>query len=253
MSAAWAANVTASELLGGRVQCLQPARGYRTAIDPVFLAAAVPARPGDRALDVGTGSGAAAFCLAARVPGVRVSGLELQPALADLARTGAAANAFAVPVEIVAGDILDPPPGCPPGGFDHVMANPPYMRAGEGNPPAEPAARVATIEGRARLADWLDFCFQRACAGGTVTVVHRAERAAEIGALMAAAGAGYRVLPLLPKSGRAAKRVLVQARKGVAGDAVTLPGLVLHAADGAYTAAADAVLRDADDLLLSMP
>ena len=72
---------TETRLLDGRVVCLQPASGYRSAMDSVFLAAAVPAAPGDHVLELGCGAGAAAFCLARRCPEARVSGLELQPAM----------------------------------------------------------------------------------------------------------------------------------------------------------------------------
>jgi tRNA1(Val) A37 N6-methylase TrmN6 len=71
-------HLTDDHLLGGRLRFSQPARGYRIAIDPVLLAAAMPARAGERVLDAGAGTGAASLCLAARVPECRIVGLELQ-------------------------------------------------------------------------------------------------------------------------------------------------------------------------------
>ena len=71
-------DLTDDALLGGRLRFQQPARGYRVAIDPVLLAAAVPASSGARVLDVGAGTGAASLCLAARAPECQIVGLELQ-------------------------------------------------------------------------------------------------------------------------------------------------------------------------------
>ena len=79
-------DLTEDAFLDGRARLLQPRKGYRAATDPVFLAAAVAARPGDWVLDIGCGAGAAAACLAARVPGLKLHGLELQPPYAALAR-----------------------------------------------------------------------------------------------------------------------------------------------------------------------
>ena len=73
-------------LFGGRVKLRQPVDGYRVAIDPVLLAAAVPARDEDPVLDIGCGTGAASLCLAARVQGCKVVGLERDHALAQLAQ-----------------------------------------------------------------------------------------------------------------------------------------------------------------------
>ena len=122
--------VAEDALLGGRVRLVQPAEGYRAAIDPVFLAAAVPAATGETVLDVGAGAGAAALCLAARLPEVRVCGVELAPDLVRLAVGNAGLNGLAGRVEFMAGDLLRPPARLAAGTFDHVMANPPYLPAG---------------------------------------------------------------------------------------------------------------------------
>ena len=242
--------VTEARLLDGRVVTFQPASGYRTAIDAVLLAAGVPAEPGQRVLELGTGVGAAAFCLAARVEGVSVTALELQPTLADLARRGVTANGFEGRVTVVTGDLLAPPADIGEE-YDHVFFNPPYAPAGTSNVPPDPVKAAATVEGAAKLADWIGFAAARLREGGSATVVHRAERAAEITALMVAAGfGGLEILELLPKPGRAAKRAILRGRRGERDAAVTRHApLVLHADNGAYTAAAEKLLRGGESLL----
>jgi len=243
--------ISRDSLLGGRVTLLQPRQGYRAAIDPVLLAAAVPAKSGDRVLDVGSGSGAAALALAARVADARVVGLDAERAMVRLAERSAAASHLADRVEFVAGDLLSPPPALRPAGFDHVMANPPYTPAGHGNTPVEAGKRVATVEGRATLADWLAFAVAMVRPGGTVTVIHRFDRRGEVTAGLADGAGGTVVFPLWPKrQGQGAKRVIVQATKGTAGATRTAAGLVLHRSDGGYTAEAEAVLRGAQALKL---
>ena len=62
--------------LDGRVKVTQPESGFRSGLDAVMLAAAVPAASDQTALELGAGSGAASLCLAARVGGLRVTGVE---------------------------------------------------------------------------------------------------------------------------------------------------------------------------------
>ena len=245
------ASVSRDSLLGGRVTLFQPRHGYRVAIDPVMLAAAVPAQAGDRVLDLGCGSGAAALALAARVAGVAIVGLELEPALVRLARRSAQASGLADRVDFVIGDLLEPPAVAAPGGFDHVMANPPYLAAGRGNEPTEAGKRAATVEGRAALSHWLAMALAMAKPGGTVTVVHRFDRSGEVIKGLAAGAGGVAVFPLWPlEAGRDAKRAIVQATKGAKGPTRTAAGMVLHRADGGYTPAAEAVLREARALTI---
>ena len=126
---------TQDRLLGGRVTIFQPKGGYRAAIDPVLLAAAIPANPTDRVLDVGSGTGAASLALAARVEGCQVTGLEVQADLVALAHSSAKASGLSDRVSFLEGNLLRLPVALNPGAFDHVMANPPYLAAGHGNPP----------------------------------------------------------------------------------------------------------------------
>ena len=141
---------TEDRLLGGRVRLRQPAEGYRAAIDPVFLAAAVPAEPHQLVLDVGCGAGAAMLCLAARVPHSRVVGLEMQRELVRLAGDNVILNGMEARVSVMIGDLLRAPPRLSPGAFDHVMANPPYNERGHTVPPATPGKDRGDDRGRCR-------------------------------------------------------------------------------------------------------
>jgi tRNA1(Val) A37 N6-methylase TrmN6 len=241
---------TEDSLLGGRVRFRQPARGARVAIDPVFLAAAVPAEPDQLILDVGCGAGAAALCLAARVPQCRVIGLELQRDLARLAIENAALNGMTARVSLIAGDLLRPPPRLSPGMFDHVMANPPFIERGRGTVAANPAKAMATVEGEASLADWVRFALAMVRGRGTVSFVHRADRVDALLAQLAGRSGNIALFPLWPMAGRPASRILVRATTQVAAPARLLPGLILHEADGRFSEAAEAVLRGGAALVL---
>lgn len=227
-------------LLGGRVRLLQPGGGgYRAAIDPVLLAAAVPARDGEAVLDVGVGTGAALLCLMARCPGVAATGLELAPEHAALAERSLALNGWRG--RIVTGDLRARPAPVEGNAFDHVLTNPPYH--GPGTRPPDDHRAGAHME-EVPLADWLGFCLRMLRPKGVLTLIHRADRLDGILAALAGKAGAVEVIPLWPKAGQAAKRVIVRARKGARTPAVLHPGLVLHGSDGAFTAEAQAILRD---------
>lgn len=244
-------SLSEDRLLGGRVHLIQPVAGYRVAIDPVLLAAAVPAVPGNTVLDVGAGVGAAALCLARRVPDCRVSGIEIQRDLVRIAGENVVRNDFVGRVDIMVGDLTRPPPRLAAGTFDHVMTNPPYLDAGRGHPSPHPGRAAASVESAGDFAAWAEFCLRMARPRGSVTIVHRADRLDEIIAGLRGEAGGITVYPLWPDAAgsRPAKRVIVQARKGVATPMRILPGLALHDGNG-YTPRAEAILRDGAGLEL---
>jgi len=242
---------TEDRLLGGRVILRQPRRGLRAAIDPVLLAAAVPAKAGDRILEIGAGTGAAALCLARRVEGVLVHGLELQRDLAGLLSDNAAANGLADRVLAVPGDLLRPPTIMERDTYDHVLANPPYLDPASADSPADEGRKIATVQGEADLEDWVRFGLSMTKPRGTYTVIHRADRIAELLAAFSRETGGIVVFPLWPRAGQAAKRVIVQARKGSGAPLTLAPGLALHDAGSGYTQEAEAALRHASALKLA--
>jgi len=233
-------DATTDSLLGGRVVVRQPVNGYRAAIDPVLLAAAVRAKPGARVLDAGCGTGAAMFCLSARVPGLALTGLEIQHTHAVLAGEGIALNKLN-DTFIITGDVLRPPPDML-NAFDIVLTNPPYGDAG--TPPPDASLAVAHMEGEADVAAWIKACLVCLRAKGRLVMIHRADRLSDILAALVENGAGdIHILPIHPKAGQSARRVIVDAGKGRKSPDTLRAGFVLHADDGKYTAEAEAVLR----------
>jgi tRNA1Val (adenine37-N6)-methyltransferase len=229
--------------LDGRVKVAQLETGFRSGLDAVMLAAAVPARDGDSVLELGAGSGAASLCLEARVPGVIVIGVERDAELAALANQNATANKARA--RFVSADIFALPSDLKRD-FASVFANPPFHGEGQASPDA---ARAAALMDDGRLAGWLALGLQRTVSGGYFTAILRADRLNQ--ALAALPGKGVCAFPLLPRANEAPKRVIVQARKGSKAPFALLPGLVLHQADGSWTPEADAVLRRGTALALS--
>lgn len=242
---------TEGTLLGGRVIYRQPDRGFRSGIEPVLLAASVPARAGQLVLEGGSGAGAGLLCLAARVPSVRGLGIEADAGMVALARDNAACNGFGL-LAFEHGDVRTPTMAPGSGGepVHHAFANPPYHP--EGSPPSPLAAREAAKRSEGDVFHaWSLGLARRLIHGGTLTLVGPVAAIAAMLAGIAAAGCGSAaLLPLWPRPGVAAKLVIVQARRGGRGGLRLLPGLTLHEPAGGFTAWCEAVLRGGEALEL---
>ena len=229
--------------LDGKVRVDQPASGFRSGLDAVMLAAAVPAQAGQTVLELGAGAGTASLCLLARVPGLALTGVEIDTNLTVLAIGNAAANEMRA--DFACADIFALPPALKRD-FDQVFCNPPFHGEGQVSPNE---TRATALMDQGRLEEWLRIGLQRTVSGGFFTAILRADRLNE--ALAALPETGVVVFPLWPKAGEAAKRVIVQARKSSNAPFTLLPGLVLHQVNGAWTVEADDVLRRGNALALS--
>jgi tRNA1Val (adenine37-N6)-methyltransferase len=239
--------VTSDHLLGGRVIYMQPRDGLRAAIDPVLLAAAVPARAGERCLEGGTGAGAALLCLAARVPDISGLGIDRDSDLVRLARANAAANARP-DLLFAAGDLTASPVG---GSFDHALANPPY-HAADGTPSPSRLREAAKRSSPEQLSLWIASLSRPLRHRGTLTMI-LPPRLLEM-ALVAMRDGNVPaecVFPIHPREGQSARLIIVQGRKHGRSPLVLASGLVLHTEVGTFRPEADLILRAGHGLRLA--
>lgn len=241
------AQTTQDAFLGGRLTIRQPARGYRAGLDPVLLAAAVPARAGAHVLELGCGVGVASLCLGTRVAGLSLTGLELQPAYAALALENGVQNG--IPFEVIGGDVAAVPATLRARLFDHVIANPPWFPRGASVPAADTGRETALGEG-VPLEAWIATAARRLRPRARLTLIHRAERLPDILSALAGRLGSVEALPLAPRAGRPAQLVLVRARKGGRAPFRLHAPVALHEGDRHpgdgehYTPPIRAVLRD---------
>ena len=235
-------------VLDHKVRLLQPLDGFRTSLDSVFLAAACPAQQGSRVLDLGCGVGGASFCVLARVQGSHVTGVEIQETHVDLARrniplNGAEGRAAFIHADVRHFAVADR--------FDHVICNPPYLEAGTYTPsPSGERALALGHEGtETLLQDWLDGGFHALVSGGSFTMIHRADMSDKIIQGLGRRFGAIEIIPLWPRTGQDARRVIVRAIKDRRTPARIRAGIVLHEQNGDYTVDADAILRGGGAIL----
>lgn len=238
-------NDTAPEIhvLDHKVRLLQAKDGFRTSMDSVFVAAACKAKDGNRVLDMGAGVGGATFCLAWRVAAAHVTGVEIQKSHADLAQQNIALNNADGRVEIVCADIRDYVPNKK---FDHVICNPPYLEAGHytPSPSLERALALGHHESEMTLLDWINAGYNNVKSGGTFTIIHRADMVDKIIKALGRRFGAVEIIPLYPRMGVDAKRVIVRAIKDRKSPAILNAGIIMHEEGGEYTKQANAILRD---------
>jgi tRNA1(Val) A37 N6-methylase TrmN6 len=244
---------TEDTVLGGRLRLRQPRRGHRVGHDAILLAAATPAETGEHAVELGAGVGAAGLALAQRVPGLRVTLLEVDPALAELARANVQANGLGdrvtpVVLDVTASARTLAAAGLRPACAQHVLMNPPFNDPTMRQPSPDPARRRAHVAA-APLASWVGCAYRLLAGGGTLTLIWRADGLAAVLDALWRFG-GVVVKPVHPRPEATAIRILVGARKGSRAPLQLLPGLALNDASGRPSVAAESILRDAAPLPL---
>ena len=252
--AAEKAETSEDAVLGGRLVLRQPLRGHRVGHDAILLAAATSAQPGDHAVDLGSGVGGAGLALARRVAGVAVTLVEIDPALTALAAGNVERNDLSDRVRAVCLDVESPAAdfaaaGLSPGSAACVLMNPPFNVAQQPSP--DHVRRLAHAASEATLEQWLRTAARLLRADGIVTLIWRADGLAEVLTALDKDFGAITGLPVHPKPGAPAIRVLVRATKGNRAPLALLPGFLLADTDGKPTAAAEAVLRKGEALFLT--
>ena len=240
-------DISEDAVLGGSLKIRQPLRGHRVGHDAILLAAAVCARAGQRAADLGAGVGAAGLALSMRIPGLVTTLVEIDARLCELAADNAKLNGLSGRVTVVCADAGDVDAlrgnGLAAESFDCVLMNPPFFDARRHNVSPDPRRRSAHVGDPALLTRWVGVSAWLLGRAGTVTLIWRADGLAEVLSTLVPAFGDISVLPVLPRAGVAAVRVLVRATKGSAASQTTCRPLVLNDDQGRPTAEAEAVMR----------
>jgi tRNA1(Val) A37 N6-methylase TrmN6 len=217
--------LTKDAFLGGQLQIWQPERGYRAGVDPVLLAASVGARAGQSVLELGCGVGVAALCLGRRVPGLALTGVEIQSAYADLARRNAELNNL--PLRVITADLRQLPADLRQQRFDHVVMNPPYFDRDTGTAATDPG-RDTALGGATPLADWLDIGARRLAPKGYLSIIQRIERLPEVLVALQGRLGSVVVLPIAGRPDRAPGLFILRARQEGRAPFCLLPALTMH-------------------------
>jgi tRNA1(Val) A37 N6-methylase TrmN6 len=243
------ADITDDAVLGGKLRLMQPRRGHRVGHDAILLAAAVPARIGEQAVDLGAGVGGAGLALAWRVSGLAVTLVEIDPPLAKLAAENARRNGLDDRVSTAELDVSAPAreflaAGITPGSADHVLMNPPFNDPARHQASPDAGRRRAHVAGRDVLDNFVATAARLLSARGTLTLIWRADQLVDVMTALTADFGGVALLPVHAHPDAPAIRVLVRARRGSRAPLEIYPGLILTDASGRPTQAAEAVLRD---------
>ena len=217
---------TLNAFLGGKISLFQPIDGYRANTDSILLAAAVEAREGQSILELGCGVGAVLFSLMARIPDLKVVGVELQKRYAELASCNAEHNGFEA--SILECDLTRIPSKFKNLKYDHVILNPPFYYPGNSMRLNQYDKDIAKRELNISLDEWLGVAIKRCSVNGHIVLIHQAERLGQILKLMGTTMGNIKVLPISSFKGKNANRVIVKGKKGSLSPMQILPPLLMH-------------------------
>jgi len=234
----------------------QPKSGHRAGHDAMLLAAATPARPGDRVVDFGAGVGAAGLAVARRVAGIGLVLVEIDAGLAELARGNAAANGLLADVMVL--DVTSDAStfaaaGLLPDSADVVLMNPPFNDQARHRASPDKAREIAHVATPATLASWVHASRRILKSGGVLSLIWRADGLAEV---LAALDRGFGSLAILPVHGDPAApaiRVLIRAIKGGRAPAELHPALMLNDESALPNKEVQAILAGEGTLPLAEP
>ncbi len=237
-------NYTEDYLLDKQLRIFQPVDGYRASTDAIMLSAMIgKIKKGDNILDVGSGTGAVSLCLASRFQAFapQITGLEIQPLLAELSNQSAAANGFEQFLHYINCDIKHKPQEIKNCSYAHVITNPPYAESDMPSPNRSKA--LAHNHHDFSLAGWIDFCIKMIKPQGYFYIINRAEATDEILSAIHGKLGHIEIIPLFSKTGQKAKRVIIRAQKDNHTPTIIHAGFVIHENSGEYTATAQKILR----------
>ena len=216
------------EELGGGIRILQRSDGFCFGTDAVLLSEFAKAKPGERLLDLCTGTGIVPLLLFKKTRCRDITALEIQPEVCDMAKRSVALSGAEGAVRVVLGDLKNHRQLFAAQSFDAVTCNPPYMPVNTGKMCESEKERLSRHELLCSLEDVIGAAAWLLKCGGRFYMIHRADRLTDIMSTMR----GYRIEPkrvqlIHPTADREANLLLVEGKSGGKSGIKALPPRVM--------------------------
>ena len=212
---------------------IQSPDAFRFGTDSVLLADFAAPRKRDVCVDLGCGTGAISLIMIMHNPTITVTGVEIQPEVADMAQRSAMLNGVEERFSVVCGDMRTAHEELGRGKYTLAVCNPPYFKAGGALLSEEEKVRIARHEGDITPADIAGAAARLIKNGGRFAVVYPASRALEMMRAMEDAGiAPKRVRTIHGVAGRPPKHILIDGIKGASSGLHWMEPLILRDENG---------------------
>jgi tRNA1(Val) A37 N6-methylase TrmN6 len=229
--------ITEDYILNGKIKLFQPKNGYRVAVDPIILASSITLKQHQKVLDVGCGTGAISLILKLKEKTAAITAVDMDDEMCQICRRNALANSLDLEVIIAeVGSSSDP---LKDRFFDIVVTNPPFFTIQSSR--RSNAKRFANFE-TLDLEGWISYCLKKLKNNGIFSIIHCATRTGDVIKTLNGVGA-IEIVPLFPKEGKEAKRVMIKCQRNRKSGTKILPGLSMHNTDGSYSADLDDILK----------
>lgn len=235
--------VTEDSFFNGKIKLLQHQNGYRFSIDSVLLAGFVEPGHEDRIVDLGTGCGIISLILGYRYPGVKITGIEVQEGLAELAARNVEINGLNERISIICNDFKKITINEVSGPVDIVVSNPPYRKEKSGRVNPNHQQAVARHEIMSTIDDVVKAGSRLLGIGGRFAVIYPAERIADLLISLRTSGIEPKSIQTVhSKPDDPARLILVSGVKGGRPGTTIMEPLFIYEPDGSYTKKAMAML-----------
>ncbi len=234
---------TLDTLIDGELRLYQSRAGYRFSLDALLLAHFVTVKRREKIVELGCGNGAVTLLLSHLHSTAALTGLEVQPAMAERARRSVALNGLDDRVTIVTGDLREIAAFLAPSSHEVVVSNPPFRKPSSGRISPNREKQLARHEIAGRLEDFLSAAAHVLGPKGRLALIYSAERAVELLAGLRGAGLEPKRLRWVHSFAEdAALLVLVEAVKGGRSGVAVLAPLVIYRGAKEYSAEVAAIV-----------
>ncbi|MEE3295482.1 MAG: methyltransferase [Pseudomonadota bacterium] len=239
--------ITKNKFLGGRLKVFQQKHGFRAGHDSVILASAIPAKEGEKCLELGIGCGVVSLCLSQRVKNLKIVGIENNAEVLNLTRRNISMNDMDTNITVIKGNLdrgIEDFPELKRQTFDHVFSNPPYYIENEIVFPLDDSKKNAYTGNKDTLKVWLKIALTFVKSRGSVTFINHIKNFPEMLNIFTTTMGDVKITPIFSNREKPASRVIISGTRDSKKPIKLNNGLVLNNQDGKTPKEVDNILRN---------